>query len=195
MSTNSEASAMRTAQTIVHELNDGHTAGSAEAKAQASNELRQSFNDLLGPGVSHTAREQVLKDVFKIDPKAEAKIHELLPDFNVVHDKQGVNVDKTLAKLEQQGKLQSGDDVTFAPYEALNLEVANAKGKGTRIPTNDNIYAPGSTVSFPTNDNNTNLTPIGPRSHDNMSLPAAGKDSTFAPYENLRLGLAKVPKD
>jgi hypothetical protein len=118
MSSNSELGAMHTATTIVHDLNEGHAAKSIAEKTKASNGLRESFNQLLGPSVNHTSRDQVLKDVFKMDPAAEAKIHELLPGLQIVHDKNGqVNIDKTVTQLEKAAAHPAP-----APDEQVNID-------------------------------------------------------------------------
>jgi hypothetical protein len=213
MSTNSELGAMHTATTIVHELNEGHAAKSSAEKTQASNELRESFNQLLGPSVNHASRDQIFKDVFKIDPAAEAKIHELLPDLQFVHDRNGqVNIDKTVTQLENEAAhpVPAPDEqvntpawwgrdktanIAFDSYEKTNLPMAPAEGKSADI-----AFEPYEHTNLPIAPATGTSPDIAFKTYEHTNLPIAptgeivGKDGsvragdlTFAPHDNINL--------
>jgi hypothetical protein len=182
MSTNSELGAMHTATTIVHELNEGHAAKSIAEKTQASNGLRESFNQLLGPTVNHASRDQVLQNVFKMDPAAEAKIHELLPDLQIVHDKNGqVNIDKTVTQLEK-----AAAHPVPAPDEQVNVDkTVTQLGKAAvhPVPAPDEQVNVDKTVNTAFDSYEKTNLPIAP-------AKGASPDTAFETYEHTNLPIA-----
>jgi hypothetical protein len=197
MSSNSDLSPMHSATHIVNELNQGHEAKSTSAREQAGSELRESFNQLLGPSVSHATREQVLKDVFKIDPQAEAKIHQLLPNVQIVHDKNGIDIDKTVRQLEKQSAnpipapdeqvntpshsiKNTSPDVTYEPYERLRSQPIVPAPDGQ---VNTNSMSPDAAFEPYERLRSQNTVPA-PHEHVNINSMSPG--ATSEPYERLR---------